>query len=158
MYLTVPRTMTNEHGFVIAAATDGACSGNPGPGGDSNYFCASMRRRQDIRRSVSPLPHWPRPVVRCGQRSALHWRAVFGEQPEPWRGSSPPPIMILPRSPRRRPQHAHRITKAMERSRGRRDACAHACPPGCSEATMRRDAIRRREARKRPRSRGGRTC
>jgi len=25
--------MTNEHGRVIAAATDGACSGNPGPGG-----------------------------------------------------------------------------------------------------------------------------
>ncbi len=25
--------MTNKHGRVIAAATDGACSGNPGPGG-----------------------------------------------------------------------------------------------------------------------------
>ncbi|KGG13171.1 MULTISPECIES: ribonuclease HI [Prochlorococcus] len=25
--------MTNNHGEVIAAATDGACSGNPGPGG-----------------------------------------------------------------------------------------------------------------------------
>jgi len=25
--------MTNQHGRVIAAATDGACSGNPGPGG-----------------------------------------------------------------------------------------------------------------------------
>ena len=25
--------MIKEHGRVIAAATDGACSGNPGPGG-----------------------------------------------------------------------------------------------------------------------------
>ena len=25
--------MTNEHGRVVGAATDGACSGNPGPGG-----------------------------------------------------------------------------------------------------------------------------
>ena len=25
--------MSNQHGLVIAAATDGACSGNPGPGG-----------------------------------------------------------------------------------------------------------------------------
>ena len=133
-------------GGAAAAVLRGAGALTPSPGVRINSAHRTTRPwgLKDARRSP--------PALRCGQRSALQ-----SESSPTWRGSSPRSIMILPRSPRCRPQHARRITKAMESSRGRRDARAHACRPGCSEATMRRDAVRRREARKRPRSSLART-
>ncbi len=107
--------MTTNHGLVIAAATDGACSGNPGPGGwgalirfedgttkefggfeqQTTNNRMELQAALEIMRILKDLPLDPRLTIRTDSKYLIDGlgKWIIGWKKKGWKTSSGKPVL-----------------------------------------------------------------